>query len=133
VRPIDLKRIIEFAVSIVRATLHEAADIEIAMGTDPKLRVMGRAGQLQHLVVQLLERALSDVDGLARGNRLILLTTEQREKRVHLSVETAGRPPQANDDGATLAGQIVAEHGGELRAEPSSLGGTRYIADLPVG
>ncbi len=144
-RPGDLNQVVTAAVSLY-------ADLgrRIKLGTDldPDLPAVALDGeQMKRALVNLLDNAVEALEG--EGEIWIRTRGPNGTERVTLEVADTGRgvAPEDRDRlflpyfstkrsgtglGLAIVYQIVAEHGGQIRAEDNLPRGTRVVIELPV-
>src|SRR5438034_2219419 len=111
--------------------------------------VLGLGQELQQVVINLVTNAEHVVKG--REPAVIQLTTQAREGWVRLVVEDSGPgvpaeirgrifdpffttkgPDEGTGLGLAICQRVVTEVGGKLWLEDSSLGGARFVVELPA-
>lgn len=146
--PVDLAAVLD---GVLRLLAYRLADLGIAIersGDGPAV-VMGEAGRLDQVVMNLVSNAIDAVRD--RGTRRIRATVETSGGTARLTVEDsgAGIDPAVRDrlfepfvttkeagDGLGLGlatvYRIVRDHGGGISHRPSDLGGTAFLVTLPL-
>jgi len=118
---------------------------------DASLHILGRAGEIKQVVINLVVNALQAVPGDGTGR--VRVGIERMGEHLELTVTDNGRgmSPETRDRvfepffttrrgdtpgvglGLSIAHAIVREHGGSLRAESQGLGfGSRFIVRIPA-
>ncbi len=146
IRPFALRPVVETAVRWVTRSVEKAAPV-VVRGDG---RVVGRAEQIQQVVMNLVQNALDAIEG-RKGGQVWVTIEEKADDWVTLVVEDNG-PGIAPDAigaifdpffttkpvgkgtglGLPISLKIVEEHGGELQAGNRSGGGARFAMRLPA-
>lgn len=146
--PVDLAAALD---SVLRLLAYRLSDLGIALdrtGEGPAV-VMGEAGRLDQVVMNLLGNAIDAVRGCE--TRRIRAMIETRDGAVRLTVEDSGpgidpairgrlfepfvTTKEAGDGlglGLATVYRIVRDHGGGIAHRPSDLGGTAFVVTLPL-
>ncbi|MDQ0467186.1 HAMP domain-containing sensor histidine kinase [Labrys wisconsinensis] len=136
------------SIDLLGLAAEEAARVDAALSGTP-VEVMGDATLLRRLIRNLLENAVK------HGAPPVEITAEQAPGGACLTVADRGRGiPEAERQrvfepfyrpvgrseaaggwglGLSLVRQIALAHGGRVRCEPRSGGGTLFVVDLPAG
>ena len=135
--------------SAVRLTCaHLPADVDVHTEVDEETEIFGRAGDLNHVFLNLLDNASRAID--RKGT--IHITGITRDARYSVRIEDSG--PGVPDDvakrifepfvsfreggegtglGLAIVSDVVRSHGGTIRVGRSAkLGGAEFVVDLPV-
>lgn len=140
-RPVDLAAGVR---STLRLLGHRLSDVIVRTELDPAAKVVGSAGALNQVVLNLIDNAARS------GARTIELRLRAHEARVQLAVSDDGpgvppelaerifdpffstrAPGQGTGLGLYVSRRILEAHGGTLRVEPSPPRGARFVVDLP--
>ncbi|MGK9230926.1 GHKL domain-containing protein [Inquilinus limosus] len=146
--PVDLAAVLD---SVLRLLAYRLSDLGITLdrtGEGPAV-VMGEAGRLDQVVMNLLGNAIDAVRG--RETRRIRAMVEMRDGTARLTVEDSGpgidpairgrlfepfvTTKEAGDGlglGLATVYRIVRDHGGGIAHRPSDLGGTAFVVTLPL-
>ena len=137
-------------VAEIRQRVLRADNIEVRTRMDQGAEaVLGLGQELQQVVINLMTNAEHSVRG--RPNAVIELATEAREDWVRLTVEDSGpgvppevrgrifdpffttkSPDEGSGLGLSICQRVVAEVGGRIWLEESTLGGARFVVELPA-
>jgi two-component system nitrogen regulation sensor histidine kinase NtrY len=144
-RPGDLNQVVAVAAGLYAGL---GRRITLATDLDPHLPAVALDGeQMKRALVNLLDNAVEALDG--EGEIWIRTRGPNGAERVTLEVADTGRgvAPEDRDRlflpyfstkrsgtglGLAIVYQIVAEHGGQIRAEDNQPRGTRVVIELPV-
>ncbi|WP_225769115.1 ATP-binding protein [Inquilinus sp. Marseille-Q2685] len=146
--PVDLAAVLD---GVLRLLAYRLADLGIAVertGDGPAV-VMGEAGRLDQVVMNLVSNAIDAVRG--RETRRIRAVVETGGGTARLTVEDSGpgidpairdrlfepfvTTKEAGDGlglGLATVYRIVRDHGGGISHRPSDLGGTAFVVTLPL-
>lgn len=150
-RPVSLNQIVTRATELQRFSL-AAGKIRVELDLDPALPpVHGDAGQLQQVLINLLNNARHALEEQARGGAIRLRTRGAGARSVLLEVEDTGpgipRAIQARifdpffttkpagvgtGLGLSIVLSVVREHGGSVRLESPPQGGALFQIELPA-
>lgn len=146
---VELNDVIARAIHWVRKGTGPAFDMHWEAG--PAAQVRGNAGQLQQVLMNLLQNACDAASGAGRGTTELWITTEQLGQRVYLRLRDSG--PGIHPDhlshifepffttkpvgkgtglGLSISYGIVEQHGGHLSASNHPLGGAEFMVELPA-
>ncbi len=146
IRPFALRPVVETAVRWVTRSAEGATPVSIRGDA----RVVGRAEQIQQVVMNLVQNALDAIEGRPDGQVWVTIG-KKADDRVVLTVEDNG--PGIDPDaigaifdpffttkpvgkgtglGLPISLKIVEEHGGELLARNRPGGGARFVMRLPA-
>src|SRR6266513_1874437 len=137
-------------VAEIRQRVLRADNIEVRTRMDQAAEaVLGLGQELQQVVINLMTNAEHAVHG--RPNAVIELATEARTDWVRLTVEDSGpgvpaavrsrifdpffttkSPDEGSGLGLSICQRVVAEVGGRIWLEESTLGGARFVVELPA-
>jgi PAS domain S-box-containing protein len=140
-----LRDVVEIRQRVLRS---ESVEIRSEMdGAAPA--VLGLGQELQQVVINLVTNAEHAIRG--RTPAVILLTTQAREGWVRFAVEDSGPgipeeirhrifdpffttkgPDEGTGLGLAICQRVVSEVGGKMWLEESTLGGARFVVDLPA-
>ena len=150
-QPLDLN---ELALAALQTLSGDLNDRGIAISTElaPELpQVLGHKGQLQEVLLNIIQNAIDAMDGVTERPRTLRVTTGSGARdRVTLSIEDSGvgiaRDRLANlfdaflttkargtGLGLGICRMIVDRHEGQLSASSELNKGTRFEVSLPVG
>ena len=125
--------------------------VDLRLDLDPQLpTTLADQDQIQQVMVNLLNNALHALTETPRPGRL-LISTRRKENLIQILVEDNGPgvPPEVlpyifepffttkdvgkgTGLGLSIAHSILADHGGRIFHQPSTLGGACFIMELPV-
>ncbi len=147
-RRLDLRRVVESALTITRSTLITGARLEVELPDEP-LEIEGSEGRLLQLLVNLLLNAAQAIaPGAPLRNRIGIRVVGTAE-RIILSVDDTGCgiPPEnmaklftpffttkgsaGTGLGLAICRQVVEEMGGTIHVESKPEEGTRFVASFP--
>jgi two-component system, NtrC family, sensor kinase len=126
--------------------------IRVELDLDPTLPfVHGDAGQLQHVLINLLGNARQALEEQGQGGVIRLRTRKAGERRVLLEVKDSGPGiPQAIQArifdpffttkpagvgtglGLSIVLSVVREHGGQVRVQSPPQGGALFQIEIPA-
>ncbi len=145
---VDIHRVIESFIDIIRRTIRENIDITVECADQPLL-VRADATQIEQVLMNLVINAGDAIQG---GGRIrIRAWRDPREPRVRIAVEDTGcgmdaetlrrvfepfftTKPKGEGTGlglATVLG-IVQQHGGEVTVDSTPGEGSRFVVTLPA-
>ena len=146
--PIDLNDVIKRAVHWVRKGA--APSFELKWQARPGCTVIGSAGQLQQVLMNLLQNALDAATGSNGAGPVVWIDTERLGSRVQLRLRDNGpgvapehmshifepffttKPVgQGTGLGLSISYGIVEHHGGALSVRNHPDGGAEFLLDLP--
>lgn len=147
--PLELPRVVDQALELVRGDLATTADLEVVHAPDLPY-VMGNTGQLMQVLVNLLINAIHAVAG-GPGHGQITIRTSRREERLAVEIEDNGHgiPTDKLDRvfeafyttkgedvgtglGLYLARSIARKHGGDISIQSRIGQGTTVVLELPI-
>jgi signal transduction histidine kinase len=149
--PVDVNEMILAAMRAVRGELKDhgvAARVELASELP---LVVGNKGQLQEVLVNLLQNAIEAMDSVKDDRRVLQIRAERDGgKAIKVEVEDSGTgiDPDVRDGifdafvttkphgmglGLAICRMIIERHGGQLSASPAPPGGTIFRIVLPQG
>jgi len=137
-------------VSEIRQRVLRSDNVEFRIQMDGNApAVLGLGQELQAVVINLVTNAEHAIKG--RSPAIIQITTEARNGWVRLVVEDSGRgvsreirhrifdpffttkgPDEGTGLGLAICQRVVSEVGGKIWLEESSLGGARFVVELPA-
>ena len=143
----------ELALTALQTLSSDLNDRGIAIRTEltPELpQVLGHKGQLQEVLLNIIQNAMDAMDGVANRPRTLRVTSSRAPDRVTLTIEDSGvgiaRDRLANlfeafvttkargtGLGLGICRMIVDRHEGQLSASSEVDKGTRFEITLPVG
>ena len=146
--PVDLNDVIERA--ILWVSKGAAASFQMQWQRATPLMVTGSAGQLQQVLMNLLQNAQDATAGNAQADRRVWINTELAAERIELSLRDNG-PGIAPEHlshifdpffttkpvgkgtglGLSISYGIVEQHGGSLSARNHPDGGAEFLLALP--
>jgi signal transduction histidine kinase len=149
-QPIDVNELAIETLQVLRVELENHG-----IATDTRLTpalplVTGHRGQLQEVILNLLQNAIDAVATAMNGSRILKVTTERHGREaIAISVEDSGvgiepknmatifdafvtTKPKGMGLGLTISQLIVERHGGELSASSEMGRGARFQISLPV-
>jgi hypothetical protein len=143
-----LNEVVSAATRLVRARIKQTCVLEERLGESVPLAA--DRGKLVQVAVNLLTNAADAVSVAPGPARIIRVTTAATADQVSLAVEDSGegvpdavrrrifepffttKPRrQGTGLGLSLSAEYVQRHGGEIRVDPSPLGGARFNVVLP--
>ncbi len=147
--PINLNDVIKRAIHWVRKGA--APSFEMKWQPGPDCNVTGSAGQLQQVLMNLLQNALDAATGGNPAGPVVWIDTEQVGSRLHLRLRDNG-PGIAPDHlsrifdpffttkpvgkgtglGLSISYGIVEQHGGALSVRNHPDGGAEFLLELPM-
>ncbi|WP_372656652.1 sensor histidine kinase [Hydrogenophaga sp.] len=147
--PVNLNEVIERAIHWVRKGAAPSFDLRWTPG--PPCTVTGSAGQLQQVLMNLLQNALDAATGPGHGPPMVSIETAVVEHRLQLRLRDNG-PGIAPDHlsrifepffttkpvgkgtglGLSISYGIVEQHGGSLSVSNHPEGGAEFLLELPV-
>jgi two-component system nitrogen regulation sensor histidine kinase NtrY len=143
--PVDLREVIDGAVSLYRSGRR---DVELSVRHHPgPLVIDGDAEQLRRVFINLLENALDALDGPGRIEVASSAGEGGRTACVRVSDTGRGLPAEDRDRlflpyvstkkeggglGLAIVSDIVAGHGGTVRAEDNRPHGTVFVLEFPL-
>ncbi len=144
----DLHRVLESALSLYDGRIQ---DVRIERAFDPDLpAVRLDPEQMKRVFINLIDNALEAMSGNSGEKVLGIRTCKnalQRSVSIEISDTGRGFPREYEDSlflpyfstrrggtglGLAIVRQVVADHLGQVRAEPNSPLGTRIVIDLPL-
>jgi signal transduction histidine kinase len=148
-QPVDVNELALESLDLMRA---EAADRGVVISADLANvlpRVTGHKGQLQEVLVNLVQNALDAMDDVRDRPRTLRVCTTVREERVVISIEDSGAgiepqrmaglfdafvttKPRGVGLGLGICRLIVDQHHGRLSASSELNKGSRFEIVLPV-
>lgn len=145
--PTDVNEVILEALRLLGAELNAHSVVtEIALGELPS--IMGHKGQLQEVMVNLLQNAIEAM-GTTNGRRSLRLSTEQRDASILVEVKDSGpgidrtklnrifdafftTKTQGTGLGLAICRMIINRHGGKISASSDGGHGTLFQVTLPT-
>ncbi|HEY5998942.1 MAG TPA: ATP-binding protein [bacterium] len=143
--PVDLREVVDGAVDLYRPGHRE---VEFVTRHHPQpLVIDGDAEQLRRVFINLLENALDALDGPGTIEIATAPGEDGRTARVRVADTGRGLPPGDRDRvflpyittkkeggglGLAIVGDIVASHGGTVRAEDNPPRGTAFVLEFPL-
>lgn len=150
-QPIDLNDVIQEALkSVAGEAKHRAVTVRTTLATDLP-RIIGHAGQLQEVVINLARNAIEAMASVKDRSRLIQVRTEVRSgDAVVVAVEDSGpgidakqidsifgafftTKTQGMGLGLAICRMIIEHHGGQLTASSDGQNGAVFQFVLPIG
>jgi signal transduction histidine kinase len=150
-QPVDVNELVRAALRTLRRPLDDHA-IATVLALAPDLpQVSGCPGQLQEVVVNLVQNAIDAMNGMANGGKRVLRVATARNggAAVRLSVEDSGpgiapseihrifdgfvtTKEQRMGLGLAICRMVVERHAGRLSVTSDPNGGTRFEVTLPL-
>ena len=147
----DLNAVIKEAVALVRRQL-ELDNIQVIEEYDPDLpRIVGDAGQLQQVVLNMLQNAHDAIMMSGQGSRVVVRTRRLGKDWVAFDVEDDGpgipedirehifnpffttKPPgKGTGLGLSISHRIVKKHDGRITVRSRPGRGARFTVELPL-
>ena len=147
--PVDLNEVIKRAIHWVGKGA--APSFQVKWQPGPPLTVTGSSGQLQQVLMNLLQNAQDAMTGHANAEKMVWIDTETAGNRVRLRLRDNG-PGIAAEHlsrifdpffttkpvgkgtglGLSISYGIVEQHGGVLSASNHPGGGAEFLLELPV-
>ena len=146
--PVNLVEVIERAIHWVQKGRHTPVDVRWQAGAP--CTVMGSAGQLQQVMMNLLQNAFDAVGGPGVASPCVWVAMACEGTQVHVSVRDSGPgiPPEhllrifdpffttkpvgkGTGLGLSISYGIVEQHGGRLSARNAEGGGAEFVLELP--
>ncbi|MBH2010753.1 MAG: PAS domain-containing protein [Xanthomonadaceae bacterium] len=147
--PVDLNEVIKRAIHWVGKGA--APSFQVKWQPGPPLTVTGSSGQLQQVLMNLLQNAQDAMTGNANAEKVVWIDTETAGNRVRLRLRDNG-PGIAAEHlshifdpffttkpvgkgtglGLSISYGIVEQHGGVLSASNHPGGGAEFLLELPV-
>lgn len=148
-RPVDLNQVVERAIHWVAKGAPQRFEVQWQAG--PPCRVAGSAGQLQQVVMNLLQNAVDAASGAPQGSPVLAITAEVVDGQAVLRVRDNG-PGVASENllrifdpffttkpvgkgtglGLSISYGIVEQHGGQLSVRNHPEGGAEFTVALPA-
>jgi len=147
---VNLVEVVERAIHWVQKGRPTQADVRWVSGAP--CTVMGSAGQLQQVMMNLLQNAFDAVGGPGAQPPCVWVSLASEGAQVHVSVRDNGPgiPPEhllrifdpffttkpvgkGTGLGLSISYGIVERHGGQLRARNHPAGGAEFVLTLPLG
>jgi signal transduction histidine kinase/CheY-like chemotaxis protein len=149
--PLSLNELVDRTVDLMRATL-AGSPIRLVLEKEPGLaRVEGDFGQLQQVLLNLLQNAQQAIEQSGKGGLIGVRTGSAGEGRVRLEVWDDGpgvpgaiqarifdpffttKPPGVGTGlGLAIVLGFVRQHGGTVNLLSAPRGGTRFLVELPA-
>ncbi len=146
-KPVHLPEVIERAIHWVQKGL--SAPVDVQWDTGEPLTVMGSAGQLQQVMMNLLQNGFDAVSHLDAPLIRVSLARVDGMARVTLRDNGPGIPPEhllrifdpffttkpvgkGTGLGLSISYGIVEQHGGRLGAHNVDGGGAEFVLELPL-
>jgi len=149
--PLSLNELVDRTVGVLRATL-AGSPIRLVVEKEPSLaRVQGDFGQLQQVLLNLLQNAQQAIEQSGKGGLIGVRTAGAGEGRVRLEVWDDGpgipgailarifdpffttKPPGVGTGlGLAIVLGFVRQHGGTVNVISPPRGGTRFLVELPA-
>jgi C4-dicarboxylate-specific signal transduction histidine kinase len=149
-QPIDLNDVIQEALkSVTGEAKHRAVTVRTALAADLP-RIIGHAGQLQEVVINLSRNAIEAMAGEQDRSRLLQVRTEVRDgDEIIVAVEDSGpgidakqidsifaafftTKTQGMGLGLAICRMIIEHHGGQLTASSDGQSGAVFQFVLPI-
>jgi two-component system, NtrC family, sensor histidine kinase HydH len=143
---VELNQVVEQCLDLVRRRC-EMLGIEVSLGAEPQVQVMGDAQQLRQVILNLL---LNAIDAQPNGGRIAVRIAEDPESHectIEITDNGSGIPQESHDRifdpfvstketgmglGLAISRRIVRSHGGEITALNSPDGGAVFRIQLPA-
>ncbi|HUL34785.1 MAG TPA: ATP-binding protein [Candidatus Eisenbacteria bacterium] len=149
--PLSLNELVDRTVDVMRASLF-GSPIRLLVDKEPSLpRIEGDFGQLQQVLLNLLQNAQQAIEQSAKGGMMGVRTSSAGEDRVRLEVWDDGpgipgaiqarifdpffttKPPGVGTGlGLAIVLGYVRQHGGTVSLRSSPQAGTRFFVELPA-
>jgi len=149
--PLSLNDLVDRTVSVIRATLG-GSPIRLVVEKEPSLpRVEGDFGQLQQVLLNLLQNAQQAIEQSGKGGLIGVRTSSVGDRRLRLEVWDDGpgipgaiqarifdpffttKPPGVGTGlGLAIVLGFVRQHGGTVNVVSPPRGGTRVLVELPA-
>lgn len=148
--PVELGAVVERAIHWVQKGVSTPINVHWQSPSDPFV-VQGSEGQLQQVLMNLLQNAFDAVAGLAPEDRMVRVEARRQDARIRVLVADNGPgiPPEhlsrvfdpffttkpvgkGTGLGLSISYGIVEQHGGHLSARNAARGGAEFIVDLPT-
>ncbi len=147
--PVNLNEVVERAIHWVRKGA--APSFEVQWQPGPPCTVTGSAGQLQQVLMNLLQNALDAASGVGRSHSVVWIAIEVDSTRLQLRLRDNG-PGIAPEHlshifdpffttkpvgkgtglGLSISYGIVEQHGGALSVRNHPDGGAEFLLELPL-
>jgi len=148
-RPVDLNQVVERAIHWVAKGAPHRFDVSWEPGLP--CMVAGSAGQLQQVVMNLMQNAVDAAMGSSHGSPALTITVEAQAPHALLRVRDNG-PGVAPENlsrifdpffttkpvgkgtglGLSISYGIVEQHGGQLSVRNHPEGGAEFVVELPL-
>jgi signal transduction histidine kinase len=149
--PVDLNELVRGVLDSLHGELEDhgiTSGVELSADVPP---VMGHKGQLQEVLINLVNNAIEAMQADANGRRALRVrTARQGESKVLVAVEDSGpgidpaqvdnifdafvtTKPEGTGLGLALCRMIVERHAGKLSASPAQPRGSIFQVVLPIG
>jgi signal transduction histidine kinase len=149
--PLSLNELVDRTVDLMRTTL-SGSPIRLVLEKEPGLaRVQGDFGQLQQVLLNLLQNAQQAIEQSGKGGLIGVRTGSAGEGRVRLEVWDDGpgvpggiqarifdpffttkAPGVGTGLGLAIVLGFVRQHGGTVNLVSAPRGGTRFLVELPA-
>ncbi len=149
-RPADVNELVRGALQVAHGELEQGGIVTSTQFSEGLPRVIGNGGQLQEVILNLVQNAIEAMGAMADGTRRLRITTERLGgKDVGITVEDSGPgiDPDKLDDifepfvttkqkgvglGLAICRMIVERHGGQLSASSDRNAGAQFHIVLPI-
>lgn len=149
--PMNLQAALDEAIEVVEGRMAQAG-IEIERHySDTPCEVQADPRRIKQVMLNLLENAIEAMswpENGEKGGGKLTLTTRMSEDRAMIELEDTGpgiapdifdrvftpfftTKPTGSGLGLPVSRRIISDHGGQIRVESPSGGGTRFIIELP--